>query len=116
MRTPCQPLTPDAKRRLAEEIRAAKHGSGDWFLGLVALWLHFCHEAGVKPADARAQGSPAYRKIEGTWNPAASKLTGIPSGALTTAWSKTVATYSAKAHELALQERANETAQPVPLF
>ena len=115
MRTPLQPLPPDQKAILAKEVRSSQPGAGLWFQGLAILWLHFCHELGVKPADARARDGAPFRQVEKVWLPAAASLAGIPSSAMSAKWSRDVATHAAQLHTRALQERA-ELAGAQPLM
>ena len=73
MNHPFKPLEIDQKRRVAASLGHYEPSSEHWTTAAVTLWLHFCHEIGVKPAEAGVAQSDAYRRVLRRWAPIVAK-------------------------------------------
>ena len=116
MKTPLIPLDQDQKRLLAADCQVGGIQTGTTFRAISILWLHFCLELGLRPADTRARDSANHRKVLKAWVPVSTKLTGVPSNILSDKWARDAATHAAQLYQKALQERADETAPALPLL
>jgi len=113
---PTQELEPTAQRLLVDTIRLEPHGSGKRQRLLAFLWLHFAHKRGIKPWELKDTTTQAHRIVRNDWEPAAAKVTGLPSSIIRDQV-RDVAALAAKLHTQALEERsAAAGGQAVPLF
>ena len=106
---PLKPLETFEKHNLAAAIKDAKHGSAEWHHNLAILWIHLGLEIGIKPYDSRTKGTPSWRKVESLWAPAAAKVLGACSHALSAGWSEPISALAARLYERAVRNRSAAT-------